>query len=1131
MTQFLKRQKSTFLILLCVLAAVCLLVGCKKPPKPDETDASSVVLSAETLELELFESAELKATLSNLTGEVVWSTSQPGIADVDNGLVTACGIGSATITATVGDYSDSCTVTVERGTKNLSLDNLDLIVPLTVGTQWQLDLQTFLDGEKFDGAKVSVSTEGDYITLTETGLITAQKLGTQTIAVKATYSGLTLCEETVTVNVVEIAKIETGFGNTLELKAQSYMTETSKDHEKDLSSVKATINGQPVSNPLTFTSADSSVVAVENGKLVGKHKGTTTVKAAFTADSGNTYDTTFTVNVSNVSSTLTYNRDYAVSQDGNLTVSASEFGLEEFPTIDEVTDISGKVLIYKQNGEDLTVTTSDAGDVEFIVSAENVDYTVSMLVADYVLTDFADWYEMLTGGYKYMILENDITYDGDDYLYTWTANTFEGTFDGRGHKIVGAKVELGIVAYTTTNVSVMKNVTFEKLQMGGSYGSHGILGAEVEGTFENVHVTVDYSKSLYTHSELVVFATRCLTPANLIIKDSSFVIYSVPEDYKDLKIRLANENSSNPDSIKLQNVTIASVGSIAKPGEYGNNADGGTGLLCGVNPDNCSNVTYYQRSDMKQIDSDAINVNTGTWSLDLSQFGLSGKTITTVKDMYGNTINNSSQSGNTMTFEYKGAEDLYMTLTPSDGSGDVMIGVILPQVDLTVTYYAETYIKNSANGEYILYGSREQMEGKAYSTVNAEYNVIPGYVPNNTYNKEEQSAQLIKTTEDIVVKSYYDKADIAGAIPIAGTDGKGYLYIVDNNGNFGSTTAVNFTKQTNEIAGVANAYKITDNRTQYIRIVGVNSDAYTTLTFKIYADSVSDSNLTIFQNNAKGSVAASLNSVKDCYNNESSIRIFNENGVRMTAISNNQWQTVQLDIAGTGSVVEFYDSINCMFRLNQTNTNVYIADMKLSNDGLNEIDSPLSVSYNGDTVAYMLPFRFNSTGFKSGASVGCKSGVNDAENSMTFESVAAIDGERAYTNIVTTGTTKRLNHLVLKGIDESYIAANGITKLTFDFYVETGKVNFRTSYTDIDDKHCTVESDDSGGRYTFTDSEGNTTNTCQNGKWYKATIYLSGSGFNVNNWNVNDYQYKGLEVHIFASENEGVFRMANIELS
>lgn len=60
-------------------------------------------------------------TPADCTQPIVWSTSDSNVATVANGVVTAVGIGTATITATCGSYSDTCSVTV---TESMNKSNL-----------------------------------------------------------------------------------------------------------------------------------------------------------------------------------------------------------------------------------------------------------------------------------------------------------------------------------------------------------------------------------------------------------------------------------------------------------------------------------------------------------------------------------------------------------------------------------------------------------------------------------------------------------------------------------------------------------------------------------------------------------------------------------------------------------------------------------------------------------------------------------------------------------------------------------------------------------------------------------------------------------------------------------------------
>ena len=88
--------------------------------KPASVPVTGVKLNTETLELFTGNTATLTATVEpdNATNQnVTWSSSDPSVATVANGVVTAVGAGTATITATAADGSGktaACTVTVER---------------------------------------------------------------------------------------------------------------------------------------------------------------------------------------------------------------------------------------------------------------------------------------------------------------------------------------------------------------------------------------------------------------------------------------------------------------------------------------------------------------------------------------------------------------------------------------------------------------------------------------------------------------------------------------------------------------------------------------------------------------------------------------------------------------------------------------------------------------------------------------------------------------------------------------------------------------------------------------------------------------------------------------------------------
>ncbi len=91
------------------------LVSCEKPPQ--EIVISSISLNQTSASLKVGETVTLTATVKpdDATNKTVtWSTSDASasVATVENGVVTAKMIGTATITAKAGDKTATCAITV-----------------------------------------------------------------------------------------------------------------------------------------------------------------------------------------------------------------------------------------------------------------------------------------------------------------------------------------------------------------------------------------------------------------------------------------------------------------------------------------------------------------------------------------------------------------------------------------------------------------------------------------------------------------------------------------------------------------------------------------------------------------------------------------------------------------------------------------------------------------------------------------------------------------------------------------------------------------------------------------------------------------------------------------------------------
>lgn len=160
--------------------------------------ATGITLSAASLSFTAGTSQTLIATLepSDTTDTVVWSSSNPAVATVSNGVVTPVSNGDCIITATAGSVSASCSVNVAFAeevvyysiTNNLTNCTSDnAAVSVVAGSTYTATL-TADDGYTLDGAAVSVIVNGEDVTDTSyaDGVISIQSVTSNVvIAVEA----------------------------------------------------------------------------------------------------------------------------------------------------------------------------------------------------------------------------------------------------------------------------------------------------------------------------------------------------------------------------------------------------------------------------------------------------------------------------------------------------------------------------------------------------------------------------------------------------------------------------------------------------------------------------------------------------------------------------------------------------------------------------------------------------------------------------------------------------------------------------------------------------------------------------------------------------------------------------------
>ena len=252
--------------------------------EPEDVEVSSITLSETALSLTAGDSVTLTATVApeNATDKTVtWTSSNTGVATVENGTVKAVSAGTAVITAKAGEKTAECTVTVKAPepeiveATGITLSRTTL--SLKAGASAALTA-TVAPANATDKTVTWTSSNTRVATVTN-GTVKAVANGTATITAATKNGKRATCTVTVTTDTTGVKLSRTsatvGKGSTL--------------------SLTATVSPASASDTsLTWTSSNKKVATVDkNGKVKGVKKGaaTITVKTA----NGQTADCKITV--------------------------------------------------------------------------------------------------------------------------------------------------------------------------------------------------------------------------------------------------------------------------------------------------------------------------------------------------------------------------------------------------------------------------------------------------------------------------------------------------------------------------------------------------------------------------------------------------------------------------------------------------------------------------------------------------------------------------------------------------------------------------------------------------------------------------------------------------------------------
>ena len=522
----MKKKVLFALIAAIVFAFGAAAVGCgeEKPPElhPELT------ISQTAVSVEEFKSVTLSVTKKDIADDVAvtWTSSDETVAKVDGGVVSALKAGTAVITATAGETTAICDVTVTR-TDIMPAASVDHpTVAIGMGDTFGVSATVMWDGtlDLTDSAEYKWESGDEEIATVTKGeggaaTINALKPGTATVTLTAkvrereAYATIAVTVNPVYLNFAvandDYTLSESGYSVNL------YTVSAGSGEGKTATApiVSATYKGEAVTDyemAYSIVSGEEFVgVDASTGEITAIKPGVATVKG-ITTYRGVASELVFNVTVNR---SVVEESDVSVklNRTGTVTIGTKADGEQSAKLIVGENESATAFTVSESsiviNHSDFAFASGRGVAIPVIVRTELVDYEFDVTIVDYAIADKAEfmaWYANypndieVTGGSrekvdKYIELEADIDFGGSDlgnkshgyWYYASTAQSicFVGTFDGKGHTLSDFTAMFPI--FPGIEGATIKNVSMIDYKITGNYALVAI--SMYSGTIENCY--------------------------------------------------------------------------------------------------------------------------------------------------------------------------------------------------------------------------------------------------------------------------------------------------------------------------------------------------------------------------------------------------------------------------------------------------------------------------------------------------------------------------------------------------------------------------------------------------------------------------------------------------------------------
>lgn len=508
---------------------------------------------------------QLNATLagsSNKTfNDVTWTSSNPAVATVENGLVTPVDVGDCTITVKTldGGYTATCAVTVRADYSVLEAKYAEYQILVNQAKGQYIYTE--------DSLAVLETACGQAKTMIDSGLSTQAEIDAQVELLESAHNGL--------VKYI----IAEGVSLTADTEAQANVTIPNPGHirylHNDLSLKNKTVQLSAVTAPagglyqsITWSSSNDKVTVSDTGLVTNTDSGNqwaeitctiTTVKGdSFTATTTVCFTRYAVTGVSMDTDMVHGSPQDTVTITPTVTSSATIASLalrdctftSDHPEIATV-DNSGKITFVSQGKATITATTVDGGYTATVIAYTTYDFSaLQQAIADAGAVDYKDYaydYGMaFKTAYDKAVAVNADYESSQDVIDAATSALKQAQNALVGHEFVGP----GEIGFTSGGVAVTEGKALvvddnQQVTLSAAYADGAMVQDPSWTTAEGNNVTAATDAS----------GNLVLTKTNADASGSVKVTYTLKDAYdrtytKTITVKLVNQKI-NIDSFKF----------------------------------------------------------------------------------------------------------------------------------------------------------------------------------------------------------------------------------------------------------------------------------------------------------------------------------------------------------------------------------------------------------------------------------------------------------------------------------------------------------------------------------------------------------------------------------------------------